>query len=81
MKNSYCLLVKQFQLPAKHFFLQNIYFGVAKGLQFSGKANKVTDKKGSLGQCSQSHWVCDEAKAVAAALFDENMKEFSNRLK
>jgi len=34
------LFVKQFQVPAKHFFLKNIYLSITKGLQFSWKANR-----------------------------------------
>lgn len=81
MKNFCCLLVKQFQVPAKHFFLKNIYLSVAKGLH-SWKANRKkkshAHRKGSVGQCSQNNRFC-EAKAVATALFDENMKGRSNR--
>lgn len=81
MKNFCCLLVNQFQVPAKHFFLKTIYLGVAKGLQFSWKANRKkshTHRKGSMGQCSVNNYFC-EAKPVATALFDENMKEHRNR--
>lgn len=59
MKNFYCLLVKQFQVTAKHFFLENIYLSVATGLQLSWKANRKnkspTHKKGSVGQRSQNN--------------------------
>lgn len=48
MKNFYYLLVKQFQVPTKHFFLKNIYLSVARGLQFSLKASK--NKKESSTQ-------------------------------
>lgn len=42
------------------------------------KKNCHADKKGSVGHCSQNKEFC-EAKPVATALFDENMKESSNR--
>lgn len=74
MKNFCCLLVNQFQVPAKHFFLKTIYLGVAKGLQFSWKANRKkshTHRKGSMGQCSVNNYFC-EAKPVATALWWEH---------
>lgn len=51
MKNFCCLFIKQFRLPAKHFFLKNIYLGVAKGLQFSRKAKRREESHTQKGKC------------------------------
>lgn len=81
MKNFYCLLVKQFQVPAKHFFLKNIYLSVAKGLQFSHKGKR----KESVVHTRREAWVSVHTTQSFVKLcqwpqlFDENMKERSNR--
>lgn len=77
MKNFYCLLVKQFQVPAKHFFLKNIYLRVAKGLQFSYKAKRKASVVHTRREAStQQSFV---KLRQWPQLFDENMKERSNR--